>query len=98
MLLDTSGLLCLHHRGETQHADAVALFNAATLKVAHSYVIAEFVALAQVRGLPRQATLAFVADLQDSPEIKMIWVDESLHPTPERFSPDSECCSDRMSA
>jgi hypothetical protein len=29
MLLDTSGLLCFHHRAEPQHAEAVDFFRAA---------------------------------------------------------------------
>jgi predicted nucleic acid-binding protein len=79
MLLDTSGLLCLHHGAEAQHAMAVELFDAAPYKLTHSYVLAEFVALAAARGLPRAATLVFVADLQDSPEVTVVYVDEALH-------------------
>ena len=30
MFLDTSGLLCYHHRSEPQHKDAVAFFLAAS--------------------------------------------------------------------
>ncbi len=79
MLLDTSGLLCLLHLAEKQHGSAVALFNARQPKLTHSYVLAEFVALAQVRRVPRQAALAFVEALQDSPEVAVIYVDERLH-------------------
>ncbi len=69
MLLDTSGLLCLHHAAELQHEAATVFFDSAPTKFTHSYVLAELVALAGVRGLPRAATLAFIADLQDSPEV-----------------------------
>jgi uncharacterized protein len=79
MLLDTSGLLCVHHRGEMQHGDAQTLFRAAPLRLTHSYVLAEFIALAQVRRLDRAAALAFVSELQDNPLIQVIWVDELLH-------------------
>ncbi len=79
MLLDTSGLLCLHHAAEAQHAAAVEFFDVAPFKLTHSYVLAEFVALATVRGLPRTAVLAFVADLHDSPEVTVVYVDEALH-------------------
>ena len=79
MLLDTSGLLCLHHAGELQHATAVELFDAEPYKLTHSYILAEFIALAAARGLPRAATLAFIADLQDSPEVTVVYVDEALH-------------------
>jgi len=63
MLLDTSGLLCLYHAAELQHEAATVFFDAASIKMTHSYVLTELVALANVRGLPRAATLAFIADL-----------------------------------
>jgi predicted nucleic acid-binding protein len=79
MLLDTSGLLCFHHRAERQHAEAVRLFQSAAVRLTHNYVLAEYVALAQSRGLPRQAVLSFGADLQDDPAVKVICVSETLH-------------------
>ena len=79
MLLDTSGLLCFHHRAETQHKEAVRHFEAAATRLTHSYVLAEFVALAQVRGLPRQPALGFVAALQDSSAVEVVYVQESLN-------------------
>ena len=79
ILLDTSGLLCFHHAAEPQYEEAVTFFHAAPARITHSYVLAEFVALAVVRRLPRQATLAFVAELQDNPLVQVVYVDESLH-------------------
>jgi predicted nucleic acid-binding protein len=79
MFLDTSGLLCFHHRAERQHAEAVQFFQSALLRLTHTYVLAEFVALAQARGLPRQPALAFVADLQDNTAVQMVYVSEALH-------------------
>ena len=79
MLLDTSGLLCLLHRAEPFHEDAVAAYQRARTRLTHSYVLAEFIALAQVRGLPRTTTLTFMLDLLEHPDIETIWVDESLH-------------------
>ena len=79
MLLDTSGLLCLFHAGELQYADAVTFFDAALFKLTTNYILAELIALAQVRRLPRPQTLAFIADLQDSPEVMVSYVDEQLH-------------------
>jgi predicted nucleic acid-binding protein len=79
MLLDTSGLLCLHHRAEPLHQAAVKQFDAAEQKFVHNYVLAEFVALATARGLPRQEVLGFVADIEDSFEITVVYVDEALH-------------------
>jgi predicted nucleic acid-binding protein len=42
-------------------------------------VLAEFVALASVRRIPRIPTLTYIQDLVLNPDIKTIWVDESLH-------------------
>jgi predicted nucleic acid-binding protein len=79
MLLDTSGLRCCHHAGEPQNAEAVRQFNSASRRLTHGYVLAEFVALCGARGLNRLAALDFVADLVDSPDVEVIWVDEILH-------------------
>jgi predicted nucleic acid-binding protein len=79
MLLDTSGLLAYHHRREPQHADAQTFYAAATTRIVHSYILAEFVALAQARGLPRQPALQFIQDLLENPDIEVIWVDETLN-------------------
>ncbi len=79
MFLDTSGLLCFHHRAEPQHAAAVPFFRSALRRLTHSYVLAEFIALAQARGLPRQPVLSFVADLQDNTAVQVVYVSEALH-------------------
>lgn len=79
MLLDTSGLLCLHHRAEPFHHQARLHYEHARSRITHSYVLAEFVALATVRRLPRMPALAYMNDLLDNPDIEMVWVDEALH-------------------
>ncbi len=79
MLLDTSGLLCLHHQAEPFHHEACRAYHAAHVRLTHGYVLAEFVALAQARRLPRPAALEFVADLAANPDIETVWPDESLH-------------------
>ena len=79
MLLDTSGLLCYHHRDELGHTDADLYFHSADRRVTHNYVLAELVPLCQVRGLNRIKALQFIADLSVSPLVEMVWVDESLH-------------------
>ena len=79
MLLDASGLLCLHHQPERFHHEAVQAYHAAHIRLTHGYVLAEFVALAQARRLPRLPTLEFLADLAANQDIKTIWVDASLH-------------------
>ena len=79
MLLDTSGLLCYVDASQQRHRSAVELYNSAPLRVAHNYVIAEFVALAQARGYPRELALTFSSVLTSDPEIEIVWVDPSLH-------------------
>jgi predicted nucleic acid-binding protein len=79
MLLDTSGLLCLHHKPEPFHDQACMLYKQARIRLTHSYVLAEFVALATARRLPRMPALTYINDLLENPDIEMIWVDEALH-------------------
>ena len=79
MLLDTSGLLCLHYQTEPFHSQAVAAYQRASTRLTHSYIIAEYVALATARRFPRSPVLAFVADLLDTATVETVWVDESLH-------------------
>jgi predicted nucleic acid-binding protein len=79
MLLDTAGLLALHHHDETHHSIAVSELNAATVRLVHSYVLAEFVALAHVRRLPRKPALDFIGALRANVAIHVVWVDKGLH-------------------
>ncbi|HBL13071.1 MAG TPA: VapC toxin family PIN domain ribonuclease [Cyanobacteria bacterium UBA11162] len=79
LLVDTSGLLCYVHKSEPQHQQAVQLLDGSNRNLTHSYVLAEFVALALVRRFPRPSTLTFIADLLENPDIEVIWVDEALH-------------------
>lgn len=72
MLLDTSGLLCVHHQAEQRHETAVTFFHASSTRVTHSYVLAEFVPLCQVRGLPRAASLSFVVELLANPLVEVV--------------------------
>lgn len=45
----------------------------------HSYVLAEFVALATARRFPRTLVLEYLDALMDHPDIELIWMDEQLH-------------------
>ncbi len=47
--------------------------------VTTNYVLAEFVALAHVRGVSRGGALRFLADLRASPSVEVVWVQEELH-------------------
>ncbi len=79
MLLDTSGLLCLHDADERHHANAIDVYHQARVRIIHSYVLAEFMALAHARRFPRVPALEFMIDLMNNEDIKTVWVDEPLH-------------------
>lgn len=79
MLLDTSGLLCLHFSTEPLHTQAFSAYQKAPLRLTHNYIIAEYVALANARGFPRFPVLNFVVDLLSSPDVETVWVDELIH-------------------
>ena len=42
-------------------------------------MLAEFVALAQARHLPREDSLAFADDVLADPEIEVVWISSSIH-------------------
>ncbi|MDF5722403.1 MAG: VapC toxin family PIN domain ribonuclease [Rhizonema sp. PD37] len=79
MLLDTSGLLCLHFSTEPLHTQACVEYHKAVTRLTHNYIIAEYVALANARRFSRSSVLNFVVDLLGSPDIETVWVDEPLH-------------------
>lgn len=79
MLLDTSGLLAFFDVGAKQHRDAVIYFHSAPHRLVHSYVLAEFIPLATVRGHPRAPLLDFVGKLQQNPLVEVVYIDEVLH-------------------
>lgn len=79
MLLDTSGLLCLHHQSEPSHKQAYNLYKNTNIRLVHNYILAEYVALANARRFPRLAALTFIADLLENPDIETVWVVELLH-------------------
>jgi predicted nucleic acid-binding protein len=79
MLLDTSGLLCLHYKTEPLHNRACIEYKKAIIRLTHNYIIAEYVALANARRFPRSSVLAFIVDLLDNLDIEIVWVHEQLH-------------------
>jgi len=79
MLLDTSGLLCLYHQSELFHQQAVQAYKATQVRLTHSYVLAEFVALATARRFPRVPVLEYLGALMDNPDIDLVWIDEQIY-------------------
>ncbi len=79
MFLDTSGLLSLYDARDAFHADAVREYRRAARLTTHNYVLAELVALAGARRLPRDGALRYLADLLDHPLLQVLWVNETFH-------------------
>lgn len=44
MLLDSSGLFCMHHADELQSDESQTIFETTSRKLTHNYVLAELVA------------------------------------------------------
>ncbi len=76
MFLDTSGLLSLRDKGDAFHEEAQRLYSDAPRHLTHSYILAEFIPLAQVRGMPRREALAYVCDLLGNRDVEIQWLDE----------------------
>ncbi len=79
MLLDTSGLMCVLDKQDGRHAEAVRRYHAARRRLVTNYVLAEYVALAHVRGLSRQQTLDFSDAVLRDPNVEIVWVEKPLH-------------------
>jgi predicted nucleic acid-binding protein len=79
MLIDTSGFLCLIHKDEPEHSQAVSIYTKAHSYLTHSYILDEFIPLARVRKLPRSESLMFSRQILHDNTIEVVWVDEVLH-------------------
>ncbi len=79
MLLDTSGLFGLFDENEARHTEAVALYETATRRLTHSYVLAEFIPLCRSRGAKMDEALTFLTALVNNPRIEVVWIDEPWH-------------------
>jgi predicted nucleic acid-binding protein len=79
MLLDTSGLLSLMDKREPQHEKAVKLYDTATIRLTHNYILAELVALGNSRRVSRQVVLEFSERLLNDDEVESLWIDEQRH-------------------
>lgn len=79
MLIDTSGFFSLYDEAEKSHDEAVSFYSAAKARLTTSYVLAEYVALAHVRGVPRKQILEFSRRVLDDALVEIVWIDETLH-------------------
>jgi predicted nucleic acid-binding protein len=78
MLLDTSGLLALIDVRESLHEKARDEYARGSARITHSFVLAEFVALANARRVPQGPVLKFLTSLLANPDIETTWPDESI--------------------
>src|SRR5215217_7245001 len=79
MLLDTSGLFAFLDGRDHNHATAKRILNLAHLRITHSYILAELVALASARHLHRTAILDFLEIVVRSPDFDVEWVTAADH-------------------
>ncbi len=79
MLVDTSGFFSLYDEADEHHGQAVSLYEQVAKRLTTSYVLAEYTALAHVRGVPCGAIIKFSRLILDDKDIEIIWVDENLH-------------------
>lgn len=79
LFLDTSGLLCLHDMRDQRQPLARKSYRAARHVVTTNYVLAEFVALAHVRGVSRANVLKILNDLAAVPRVEIHGVSKTLH-------------------
>ncbi|HYJ89267.1 MAG TPA: PIN domain-containing protein [Pyrinomonadaceae bacterium] len=79
MLIDTSGFFSIHDRAEKQHHRAQELYQNSQSRLTTSYILAEYVALALVRGLARKRVVAFSEEVLHDESVEIVWVNEDLH-------------------
>lgn len=79
MLIDTSGFLSLHDGGEPFHRLAIDSFDAFSRHFTTSYILAEYTALAQIRGIARGPIIEFSQRILVDDSIEIIWIDEPTH-------------------
>ncbi len=79
MLIDTSGFLCRYQRKDLYHEKAVEFFDSATHRLTSNYILAEYAALAQVRGIPRRQIIDFSEQILADDTIEIVWVDKIVH-------------------
>jgi predicted nucleic acid-binding protein len=79
MLVDTSGFFALFDRTDPFRDAAQTHWATARRRVTHSYVLAEFIPLAQTRRRDRAKAVQFLEAVQDDPSLKIRYVDKKLH-------------------
>ena len=79
ILVDTSGFFSLYDEADAFHRQAVSLYDAAGRRLTTNYILAEYSALAHVRGVPRREIIKFSSRILDDKAVEIIWIGENLH-------------------
>lgn len=79
MLVDTSGFFCLYDGADIDHSRSLELYANSRGRVTTSYVLSEYVALAEIRGVPRSEIVRFSSRILSETDLEIVWVNESLH-------------------
>ena len=79
MLIDTSGFFCLYDEADYDHSLAIQLYERANERLTTSYVLSEYVALAETRGVPRNEIVRFSTRVLSDSDVQIVWIDEDTH-------------------
>ncbi len=74
MLIDTSGFFATHSEEDKNYAKAKEIYQKSRFRLTTNYILAEYVPLAMIRGLPRDGVVAFSQEILDDETIEIIWV------------------------
>ena len=79
ILIDTSGFFSLYDQSDEFHEPAISFCDAAAKRLTTNHVLAEYTALAHVRGVPRGEIIKFSRRILDDQAVEIIWIDEKTH-------------------
>lgn len=79
MLIDTSGFFAIHNEEDKYHTLSNEIYQKSRQRITTNYILAEYVALALIRGLPRPVILEFSQEVLNDGSVEIIWIDEDSH-------------------
>jgi predicted nucleic acid-binding protein len=79
MLIDTSGFFAVFSEADNKHILASEIYQKSRMRLTTNYILAEYVALAIIRGLPQKDVALFSEEILFDETIEIIWVDVNLH-------------------
>ena len=69
----------MYSEKDKNHLRAKDLYQQSRLRITTNYILAEYVALALVRGLPRRDVLEFSGEILYDEAVEIVWVDAPRH-------------------